>query len=40
MGFHTFVHAGPIFNEPIACQVGQSLEGDRFAFCDVLAADA
>jgi uncharacterized protein (TIGR00290 family) len=37
--FHTFVHAGPIFNAPIACQVGETVERDGFVFCDVLAAD-
>jgi uncharacterized protein (TIGR00290 family) len=38
--FHTFVHAGPIFNEPIASQVGETVERDGFVFCDVLAVDA
>jgi len=38
--FHTFVHAGPIFSAPIACQVGETVERDGFVFCDVLAADA
>jgi diphthamide synthase (EF-2-diphthine--ammonia ligase) len=35
--FHTFVHAGPIFSAPIACQVGETVERDGFVFCDVLA---
>jgi uncharacterized protein (TIGR00290 family) len=38
--FHTFVHAGPVFSAPIACQVGETVERDGFVFCDVLAADA
>lgn len=38
--FHTFVHAGPIFSAPIACQAGDVVERDGFVFCDVLASDA
>jgi uncharacterized protein (TIGR00290 family) len=34
--FHTFVHAGPIFTEPIACKTGEVVEHDGFVFCDVL----
>ena len=34
--FHTFVYAGPIFSEPIRCQVGEIVERDGFVFCDVL----
>jgi uncharacterized protein (TIGR00290 family) len=34
--FHTFVHAGPIFAEPIACEPGEVLERDGFVFCDVI----
>jgi uncharacterized protein (TIGR00290 family) len=34
--FHTFVHAGPIFNAPIPCRVGETVERDGFVFCDVL----
>ena len=37
--FHTFVHAGPIFSAPIACQIGEVVERDRFVFCDVMPAD-
>jgi uncharacterized protein (TIGR00290 family) len=33
--FHTFVHAGPIFTAPIACQVGEVTVREGFAFCDV-----
>lgn len=36
--FHTFVHAGPIFAEPITCEVGEVVEREGFVFCDVLAA--
>lgn len=36
--FHTFVHAGPIFSAPIACQVGETVERDGFVFCDLLPA--
>jgi uncharacterized protein (TIGR00290 family) len=36
--FHTFVHAGPIFDRPIACQVGQVVERDGFTFCDLAPA--
>jgi uncharacterized protein (TIGR00290 family) len=38
--FHTFVHAGPVFSAPIACQVGETVERDGFVFCDVLVSDA
>jgi uncharacterized protein (TIGR00290 family) len=38
--FHTFVHAGPVFSAPIACQVGETVHRDGFVFCDVLAIDA
>jgi uncharacterized protein (TIGR00290 family) len=34
--FHTFVHAGPIFSAPIACELGEVVERDGFVFCDVL----
>lgn len=34
--FHTFVHAGPIFTEPIACTTGELVERDGFVFCDVI----
>ncbi len=36
--FHTFVHAGPIFAEPIACATGEVVERDGFVFCDVISA--
>jgi uncharacterized protein (TIGR00290 family) len=38
--FHTFVYAGPIFTEPIACETGVVVERDGFVFCDVLASQA
>jgi uncharacterized protein (TIGR00290 family) len=34
--FHTFVHAGPIFEEPIACETGEVVERDGFVFCDLV----
>jgi uncharacterized protein (TIGR00290 family) len=33
--FHTFVHAGPIFTEPIACATGEVVEREGFVFCDL-----
>lgn len=36
--FHTFVHAGPIFSEPIACEIGEVVEREGFVFCDVIPA--
>jgi uncharacterized protein (TIGR00290 family) len=36
--FHTFVHAGPIFTEPIACQTGEVVQRDGFVFCDLIPA--
>jgi uncharacterized protein (TIGR00290 family) len=36
--FHTFVHAGPIFAAPIACETGEVVERDGFVFCDLLPA--
>jgi uncharacterized protein (TIGR00290 family) len=37
--FHTFVYAGPVFTEPIACDVGDTVTRDGFVFCDLLAID-
>jgi uncharacterized protein (TIGR00290 family) len=34
--FHTFVDAGPIFAEPIACAAGETVERGGFVFCDLL----
>ena len=34
--FHTFVHAGPLFSEPIACTRGDVVERDGFVFCDLV----
>jgi len=36
--FHTFVHAGPIFTEPIACDVGEVVKREGFVFCDLTTA--
>jgi uncharacterized protein (TIGR00290 family) len=36
--FHTFVHAGPIFAEPIACETGEIVEREGFVFCDLTPA--
>ncbi|MGH2864836.1 MAG: ATP-binding protein [Solirubrobacteraceae bacterium] len=36
--FHTFVHTGPIFAAPIACETGEIVERDGFVFCDLTAA--
>ncbi len=36
--FHTFVHAGPIFTGPIACNTGEVVERDGFVFCDLTPA--
>jgi uncharacterized protein (TIGR00290 family) len=35
--FHTFLHTGPIFTEPIACETGEVVEREGFVFCDVVA---
>jgi len=34
--FHTFVHDGPIFREPIPVRVGETVTRDGFQFADVL----
>lgn len=34
--FHTFVHAGPIFSEPIDCRRGEIVEREGFVFCDLV----
>jgi uncharacterized protein (TIGR00290 family) len=36
--FHTFVHAGPIFSAPIACETGEVVERDGFVFRDLIPA--
>ena len=38
--FHTFVHAGPIFERPIRVELGEAAMRDGFAFQDVLPAHA
>lgn len=35
--FHTFVHAGPIFKEPISVEIGEVSRRSGFAFCDLSA---
>ncbi|TAJ21916.1 MAG: adenine nucleotide alpha hydrolase [Planctomycetota bacterium] len=34
--FHTFVHAGPMFEQPIAVRIGERVVRDGFAFTDLL----
>ncbi len=34
--FHTFVHAGPGFAQPVALEVGEVVERDGFVFCDLV----
>jgi uncharacterized protein (TIGR00290 family) len=34
--FHTFVHAGPIFEHAIAIERGETVTRDGFVFCDLL----
>jgi uncharacterized protein (TIGR00290 family) len=36
--FHTFVHAGPMFDAPIAVRTGEVVARDGFVFADVLPA--
>lgn len=36
--FHTFVHAGPMFQRPIAVKLGELVERDGFRFADVIPA--
>ena len=37
--FHTFTHAGPMFDAPIPIETGEVVERDGFVFADVLPAD-
>ncbi len=37
--FHTFVHAGPIFEYPIEVELGEAVTRDGFAFRDLLPKD-
>jgi uncharacterized protein (TIGR00290 family) len=34
--FHTFVHAGPLFDAPIACRRGEVVTRDGFVFADLI----
>jgi diphthamide synthase (EF-2-diphthine--ammonia ligase) len=36
--FHTFVHAGPVFDAPLAVQRGERVERDGFVCCEILPA--
>ena len=38
--FHTFVHAGPIFERPVEVALGERVMRDGFAFQDVIPAVA
>jgi uncharacterized protein (TIGR00290 family) len=38
--YHTFVHAGPVFDQPIAIQLGERVEREGFWFQDLLPARA
>jgi len=38
--FHTFVHAGPIFDAPIPVETGEVVERDGFVYADILPAAA
>lgn len=35
--FHSFVHGGPCFERPVACQVGERVVREGFAFADLVA---
>jgi uncharacterized protein (TIGR00290 family) len=37
--FHTFVHAGPVFDQPIEVELGEVVMRDGFAFQDLLPAE-
>jgi len=34
--FHTFVHDGPVFRNPVACRPGEIVERDGFVFADLV----
>lgn len=36
--FHTFVHAGPCFDRPVPCRLGDVVLREGFAFADLVAA--
>jgi uncharacterized protein (TIGR00290 family) len=38
--FHTFCHAGPIFDTPISVRLGEKVQRDGFAFADLLPGHA
>ncbi|MBK8457424.1 MAG: adenine nucleotide alpha hydrolase [Phyllobacteriaceae bacterium] len=37
--FHSFCHAGPMFDRPLAIRLGHTVTRDGFVFTDLLAAD-
>ncbi len=39
-GFHSFVHDGPTFHQPIPVRVGEVVNRDGFVFADLVAAQA
>jgi diphthamide synthase (EF-2-diphthine--ammonia ligase) len=38
--FHTFVHAGPIFDRPVEYELGEAVVREGFAFRDLVPARA
>jgi uncharacterized protein (TIGR00290 family) len=38
--FHTFVHAGPCFEQSVGCEVGERVVRDGFAFADLVPTEA
>src|SRR5262249_61991687 len=38
--FHTFCHAGPIFDSSIPVRIGETVQRDGFAFADILPGHA
>ncbi len=36
--FHTFVHAGPVFDAPIAVETGDTVTRDGFVYADIVPA--
>src|SRR5476651_1111722 len=37
--YHSFVYAGPIFNQPITCRAGETtMRAARFNYCDIVPA--
>ena len=38
--FHTFVFAGPIFQQPVQFKIGERVQRDALVFCDLLPAES